>query len=365
MKFMRRNHSARVPCGLVSRMILLLLAASFFHASGHGQTTIGIRLTPTVAINGPVGSWQQIQYSDELSNPTNWTPLTNLLLSQSPMNYTDTGSGSFHRFYRSVTLTNVADTNLVWIPPGTFLMGSPDSEVGRSTNEGPQTQVTFTHGFFMGKFEVTQVQFVSVIGAYPIHFSGGSKSNNLAMDSVEWEEAAGYCDLLTTRDLAAFRIPPGWAYRLPSEAEWEYACRAGTTTVFAFGNALYNDTASGSLACFDGRQPYPPTGTSDLAGIHVGEPNVVGSYLPNGFGLYDMHGNENEWCSDSCISAPAPYPGGSITNPVPAQTGATFHILRGGSFFDVGTACRSAQRIASGSGAPYQHGFRVVLAPTN
>ena len=357
---MKENHSSYAWRRFAARLTGIIFAVLFAHVASHAQSTLGIRLTPTVTVSGAVGSWQQIQFSDDVSNPTNWTPLTNLLLTQSPITFTDTSSGAPRRFYRSVTMALVANTNMVWIPAGTFLMGSPSNEVGRAASEGPQTLVTLTQGFFMAKFEVTQLEYLSVIGSFPATFGGGTISNSYAIKGVTWPQASGYCELLTERELASFHIPPGWAYRLPSEAEWEYACRAGSTTAFAFGNALYNSTNQGSLANFDGQQPYPPLPENDPTGIQLKGPTNVGSYPTNAFGLCDMHGSIAEWCLDGAPSAtPPPYPGGSVTNPV--ANGSPYYVFRGGNFNSDGASCRSASRAIASS--PGSTGIRVVLAP--
>jgi formylglycine-generating enzyme required for sulfatase activity len=249
-------------------------------------------------------------------------------------------------------------------------MGSPTNEVGRNPTNENQTQVTLTQGFFMGKFEVTQIEFLSVVGSYPQGFTGpyvnSDPMNYITDTSYAQNSATNYCALLTTRDLALFRIPAGWAYRLPTEAEWEYACRAGTATVFHYGNALYNNTNQGTLAWFNGQFPYPLTGPSDPTGIKPGGPTNVGSFLPNAFGLYDMHGNVTELCQDTMplpIQIPVADPVGPLTNPI-VNLGI-FRIIRGGSWFHEGAQCRSAFRATqstSPTGGPIS-GFRVVLAP--
>src|SRR5712692_6861780 len=166
-----RNQLSRLVFG--GALIALAFTAALQFPRSHAQTVLAIQLTPTLSVTGAIGSWQQIQYSDDLADPTNWTMLTNLLLTQSPSIFTDLSGNRSRRFYRSVTLTNVLNTNLVWIPPGTFLMGSPTNEVGRNPTNENQTQVTLTQGFFMSKFEVTQRDYLSVIGSYPANFSVG------------------------------------------------------------------------------------------------------------------------------------------------------------------------------------------------
>lgn len=193
--------------------------------------------------------------------------------------------------------------NLVWIPCGTFTMGSPDSEPARYSDEGPQTRVTISRGFWMGKYEVTQGEYLAVMGSNPSYFTtqdwfGNPISPDLSrpVEQVSWNDAVAYCAALTTRERSAGRLPAGYVYQLPTEAEWEYACRAGTTTPFYYGNELRS-----GMANFDGRYEYPPCGGVPLScynpnGILLGRTTSVGSYAPNAWGLYDMHGNVWEWC---------------------------------------------------------------------
>ncbi len=177
--------------------------------------------------------------------------------------------------------------NLVWIPCGTFTMGSPASEPARYAYEGPQTRVTISQGFWMGKHEVTQAEYQSVMGDNPSHFQGA----NLPVENVSWHDAVAYCAALTARERSAGRLPAGYSYRLPTEAEWEYACRAGTTTAFHYGNELRS-----GMANFYGYYEYPPCGSStwycpNPGGTYLGRTTSVGSYAPNVWGLYDKHGN--------------------------------------------------------------------------
>ena len=185
--------------------------------------------------------------------------------------------------------------NMVWIPAGTFIMGSPESETARDGDEGPQTQVTISQGFWMGKYEVTQGEYLAVMWNNPSFFQGNL---NLPVEQVSWNDAVAYCAALTARERNARRLPTGYVYRLPTEAEWEYACRAGTTTPFHYGNELRS-----GMANFDGYHEYPPCGSStrycyNPSGIYPRCTTSVGSYAPNAWGLYDMHGNLWEWCQD-------------------------------------------------------------------
>ena len=141
----------------------------------------------------------------------------------------------------------------VWVDPGSFTMGSPMEEPGRLPNEGPQTTVRFTRGFWMGMYEVTQSQYSEVMGENPSEFEGARHP----VDSVTWREAKLYCEMLTSLEKSAGRLPEGYVYRLPTEPEWEYAARSGTNTAFSFG-----DKADASMGNFRGI--YPPGSGSGL-----------------------------------------------------------------------------------------------------
>jgi formylglycine-generating enzyme required for sulfatase activity len=229
--------------------------------------------------------------------------------------------------------------NMVYIPPGTFLMGSPEDEQDRISNEGPQTQVTLTQGFWMGKYEVTQEEYETLIGENPSSHAGEA---NLPVESVSWNEAVAYCEALSQQERAAGRIPSDYSYRLPSETEWEYACRAGTTTRFSYGDDP-EYTQLGEYAWYfenSGDQTHP-----------------VGQKLANPWGLYDMHGNVYEWClgfSDFHL------PGGTLTDP---QLSA--ERFRSSSFLESGFVCRSADRCCDGfpdvMGTNVK-GLRIVLS---
>jgi len=260
---------------------------------------------------------------------------------------------------------------MVFIPPGTFTMGSPSNEPARFYLEGPQTDVTISRGFWMGQYEVTQGEYSSVMGDNPSYFTNGQSflgsspvTNELRhpVESVTWQNTKVYCSKLTAQEQAAGRLPPaGYEYRLPTEAEWEYACRAGTRTAFHYGPALRS-----GMANFQGEYEYPPCGgdrfgCENPSGLFIGRTVEVGSYEPNAWGLYDMHGNVWEWCEDWWVWE---YPGGSVTDPTGPATG-TYRVIRGGPFLQPAHAGRSARR--SGSENPWRRdlGFRVVLAPNN
>ena len=250
-------------------------------------------------------------------------------------------------------ITSYSVPVLVDIPAGSFTMGSPDSELARGTDEGPQTPVTISHAFKMGKYEVTQAEYLSVMGVNPSYFPGDLSR---PVEQVSWLEASNYCCRLTACEARAGRLPAGYAYRLPTEAEWEYACRAGTTTPFHYGNELRSGMANfyGYYEYLAG-DPYH----YNAGGIYLGRTTSVGSYAPNAWGLYDMHGNVWEWCQDRY----GPYSGVSVSDPQGPPTGSD-RVVRGGDWVISAHYCRSAQRY--GYNPPYRYyriGFRVVLAP--
>jgi formylglycine-generating enzyme required for sulfatase activity len=258
------------------------------------------------------------------------------------INFNDvTANLSSRKFYR--VLLQGPPTNMVFIPPNTFTMGSPPTELHRDVNEGPQTVVTLSRGFWIGKYEVTQGEYLSVTGTNPSQFPGDL---NRPVSSVSWPDATNYCAKLTQRELAAGRIPAGSQYRLPTEAEWECAARAGTTTRFSHGDdPEYSNLPSHAWQSLD-----------DGLTVHP-----VGQKLPNPWGLYDMAGNVFEWCQDWL----GPLPGGSVTDPQgPPSNPIGWKIMRGGAFDVGGSACRSASRMFFGNHpalTDWNLGFRVVL----
>ena len=256
--------------------------------------------------------------------------------------------GQLKRSDGQVEPSRLGALEMVKIEPGTFLMGSPGREADRANDEGPQTQVTISKGFWMGKYEVTQGQYEAVMGNNPSTFKGGT---NLPVETVSWLDASNFCAKLTERERQAGRLPTGYVYRLPTEAEWEYACRAGTTTATAYGDSL-----SSSQANFDGNFPYGGA----AKGAYLGKASKVGSYAPNAWGLYDMHGNVWEWCLDWYSGS---LPSGSVIDPKGSTSGSS-RVDRGGGWGYSGGICRSAIRsYYSPVNRNFSIGFRVVLAP--
>jgi formylglycine-generating enzyme required for sulfatase activity len=296
-----------------------------------------------IDVIGTTGSVYVIQSTGDLSQSNSWASLAFVEISSNTHLFVDPAvSTTASKFYRAFIQS--LPTNMVFIQPNTFTMGSPSNEVGRSSDEDPQTIVTLSHGFWMAKFLVTQRDYLAVIGSNPSGFPGDL---NRPVESVTWLDATNYCAMLTQQDLAAGRIPPGSHYRLPTEAEWECAARAGTSTRFNYGDdpgatALSNHAWYGAIG---GATTHP-----------------VGLKQPNAWGLYDMAGNIWEWCLDWY----GPYAGGVATDPQgPASNPIGVKVIRGGAWESFESDCRSARRLTEAV-SPFIKdfiiGFRVVLA---
>jgi len=246
--------------------------------------------------------------------------------------------------------------NWVWIPAGSFLMGSPKTEKGWSDKEGLVT-VAITHGFFMGKHEVTQGEYLAVIGNNPSFYTDNI---NLPVERVSYWDAMKYCETLTANERRLKRLPDGWHYRLPTEAEWEYACRAGGRTAFHYGDELRS-----GMANFDGRYEHSAnTGTiTNQNGVFLDHTTPVGTYKPNAWGLYDMHGNVSEWVYDRFRGQR--FLNNEHVNPLGTDDKELLSATRGGNYKEGGRQLRCAQ--LSDGRADYRisyFGFRVVLSRT-
>jgi formylglycine-generating enzyme required for sulfatase activity len=352
----------------MKRSFAVCLVVGLLAWAGYAQSPPGLSVQVSngverLRLTGDVGSACTIQYVTNLSATNNWQVLTNIApLPSSPYLVVDPNS-SARRFYRAFA-RQVSAPVLVFIASGTFVMGSPSSEAQRYADETQHT-VTLTNGFYMGKYAVKQGEYQSLMGSNPSYFTTQNYFGNpivpdlnRPVDQVTWNDATNYCAHLTQQEAAAGRLPAGWVYRLPTESEWEFACRAGTTTAFNFGSAIH-----GGMANFYDYWEYD----ASIGGVYVPNPAVpwlartttVGSYPTNAWGLSDMHGNVWEWCGDWYDN----YPAGSVTNPQGPASG-TYRVFRGGSWLDLGANCRSAQRnYFSPSYSDYSVGFRVVLAP--
>ncbi len=240
----------------------------------------------------------------------------------------------------------VSGIRLCWCPAGQFLMGSPPSERDRRPDED-QVEVTLTKGFWMAKYEVTQGQWKRIVGNLPGEPTAElPEGDDLPLGNVNFAEAEAFCRILTELTCATGDLPAGWEFRLPTEAQWEYACRAGTTTATAFGDRLSSKQANFKGKPYNGAEPGPS----------LGRAAKVGSYPSNAWGLHDMHGNTFEWCRDWYHPK---LPGG--VNPDLYAAAATSRVRRGGAWTDDGWPCRSALRLRFEPERRYDHiGFRVA-----
>ena len=261
----------------------------------------------------------------------------------------------------------IPELDMVWIPPGEFVMGSPETEPGRGRDESPQHKVRIS-GFRLQRYLVTQGQWEAVMGRNPSYFKGGG---NLPVEGVTWYDCIEFCNLQSRREgrTPCYRYqdlgadPQAWpadwkrhphdaitcdwqadGYRLPTEAEWEYACRAGTTTATPYGPSL-----SSAQADFNGEHPYHHA----RKGPFLRRTMPVGSYAPNPWGLYDLLGNISQWCWDWY----GDYPKGGQVDPRGAGPGSGRRVYRGGSWFNYGEDLRSANRFHD---APQ---FRLDMLP--
>ena len=298
--------------------------------------------------------------------PSSVSSRTFLGIPVEPFSYTTaevSGTGTMRTFTRQAEVGRYVEQQLtlpagavplemVAVEGGTFLMGSPDTEVNRNSVEGPQHQVTVPD-FFMGRYEVTQAQYKAVMGSNPANFKG----DNNPVESVSWDHAQIFIQRLNSLT--------GKTYRLPTEAEWEYAARAGTTTPFSYGETIMPEVVNYNN--YNGNFPYggaPPKGEYRQRTI------AVDSLYPNPWGLYHIHGNVWEWCADEWHNSYSNKPDklkqdGSIawtqvnTNAIPHN--ASFRRLRGGSWRDVAGGTRSAYR-SIGEYGYFDGGFRVLLS---
>jgi formylglycine-generating enzyme required for sulfatase activity len=264
-------------------------------------------------------------------------------------------------------LVNSVGMELVWIEPGTFMMGSPEEEVGRWDGER-QHLVTLTQGYYLGATEVTRGQFSAFVqatnyrteaemlgSAWTLDGSdnwsdvkgatwlnpGFTQDDSHPVVCVSWNDAVEFTKWLSGKE--------GRTYRLPTEAEWEYGCRAGTTTPFHTGETISTDQAN-----YDGNYAYG----AGRKGEYRDRTTPVGAFEPNAWGLYDMHGNAWEWCQDWY----GDYPAGDAMDPSGPDGGAD-RVLRGGGWFFIPRGCRSAYRLGGDPGNRYSNGGFRLVAP--
>jgi len=240
---------------------------------------------------------------------------------------------------------------MVKIPGGNFLTGSPENELERLDRESPQHNVNI-QPFFMGKFPVTQEQYQAIMGENPSHFQGKNKP----VECVSWDNAVDFCGRISKRT--------GKTYRLPSEAEWEYACRSGTTTQFHFGETITTDLANyrGTDWNYEGTL-YPGNYGNGYKGEYREQTTDVGNFPANTFGLYDMHGNVWEWCKDNWHENYQGTPNNG-TSWISDDNENNYRLLRGGSWHVNPWLCRCAFRFRyERDGRGSNIGFRVVVSP--
>jgi formylglycine-generating enzyme len=260
------------------------------------------------------------------------------------------------------TVTNSIGMTLAWIPPGTFSMGAPEDEEGRSEDEGPEHEVTIAKAFYLGVYAVTQGEYEQVMGSNPSYFAAngdgkaqveGMMTDRFPVEMVSHGDAVKFCE-----KLSGLKKEKGknHLYRLPTEAEWEYACRGGAglkKSPFHFGNTLSSHQAN-----FNGN--YPSGGVAK--GPYLERTCAVGSYKANPFGLYDMHGNVWEWCSDwyeedYYASSPASDP--------PGGKGSR-RVFRGGGWRSAAEYCSAGYRNSGGPASRINNlGFRLLLSSAN
>jgi formylglycine-generating enzyme required for sulfatase activity len=311
-------------------LIPLILLSGIDLMSQQNILTTQLELTPKITVYGPQGSYAWVESSERLEGP--WITWTNIVVGADGAALVDLRVGVVARFYRATADERPAGpSSFVWIKPGTFLMGTSTSELDRLENELPQHTVILTRGFWMSDHETTLAEFLNVMGWLPFPTNRGDA--NLPVDNASWNDAVLYCKKLTDRERLAGNINSRQAYRLPTEAEWEYAARAGSTGA-AYGKideiAWTGDNAPG------------------------GKCQVVRQKKPNQWGIYDMIGNVAEFCSDEYVN----YGPDLVTDPVGDYLKGDLPVLRG---FGNRAAMRRGLYVSTDRGIP-GWGFRVVLS---
>ena len=246
-------------------------------AEGSFSSAAGNRLFERIT---PTGAKPTLLYASAILKVKPDGTVTTLVL---PVVVKDSFSGS-----KAGDEREVGGVKLCWCPPGRFTMGSPRTELQRRSDEA-QVEVTLTNGFWIGKYEVTQGQWIRVVGKLPGEFTAsGGEGDDLPVYNINYREAEEFCRNLTEKARASSQLSREWEFRLPTEAQWEYACRAGTTTATSFGDKLNSQQANVLGKPYNGAEPGPS----------LNRATKVGSYPANAWGLHDMHGNVVEWCRD-------------------------------------------------------------------
>ena len=243
-------------------------------------------------------------------------------------------------------VASAANLEMIWVADGNFTMGSPTTEPGRSTTTDRETEhnVTLTQGFYLGKYEVTQAQYAVVMSGNTNSLnpspSNWPNNPNRPVEKVSWDDVQIFLTRLNASEQAAGRLPSGWSYVLPTESQWEYACRAGTTTAYSWGTTIASSDANWNH------------------GSDANQTENVGQYAANPWGFFDMHGNVYEWTADWY----AVYSSGAQTDPTGPASGSG-RVIRGGSWSNAGTGLRSASRgyitpSTRGSNIGFRVGFK-------
>ena len=292
--------------------------------TGTGSMTWSTTVTngTWLRVSGTTSSTITVAYdanTDVVNSRTGTIRITATGATGSPIDVTVVQEAADNGSHPAGTVRTFAGIEFVWCPPGVFKMGSPSSEVGRSSTEDPQHTVILTRGFWMSKYECTQQQWTDIMGSNPSMFQGTAygETDNFPVEEVSWTNVQTYISKLNT-------AYPGLNFRLPTEAEWEYACRAGKTTRFYWGD----DPNYTYISLF-----------AWIADNSFDRTHACGGKAPNNWNLYDMSGNVQEWVQDWFGT----YSAGSITNPTGSLTGTT-RVMRGGCWYYDDDSCRSAKR---------------------
>ena len=301
-------------CSLVGTIVCLVYGLGYFYSEAVNTTVVTKK-------NGETGNMTHNSLVYQSDDEKRGSPIN--LVSEP----TISPFGSFF------SVKEAGGLEMLWVEPGTFTMGSPTTESGRSPSES-QHQVTLTKGFYLGKYEVTQGQYEAVmtgnprgLSATPSKWHGNSKR---PVEGVNWWDIEAFLFRLNSIEKSAGRLHTGWKYVLPTEAQWEYACRAGTSTAYSFGDSINASHVNHDQL--------------------IGETTNVGEYAANAWGFYDMHGNVWEWTSDWYQAT--------------AKTSDWCRVLRGGSWSSDGRTLRSAYRRRNYENNRHTNGFRVSFQLT-
>jgi formylglycine-generating enzyme required for sulfatase activity len=326
----KHTRTAKYMGSLLGSLAIALLIVFSYLKGGCNEPNVRLRMVPEITITGIPGSTNVIEYVNLLKDTNNWITLTSIVLKAEQEIFYDTSApASEKRFYRVYALGQTSTTNvfqelltsMARIEAGTFLMGSPESDPERGDNEFPQMQITFTNAYWISKYEVTQSEYTAIMGNNPSYFNEGG---SLPVENVSWHESVAFCEKLTQKERQSGRLPEEYVYRLPTEAEWEYAARAGSTNRFSYGDDIGYQKSSNYAW------------TSQNSGNKT---HAVGQKTPNSYGIFDMYGNVFEWCADNF----ALYPGGNFINYQGPQSGVD-KVYRGGSWGNSPMESRSAAR---------------------